>query len=91
MRARLAPEQKDAADLLKIDEHGRLNRDPLSKWRFRFYPESGRWRRISASRKEVSRQEVAKRVGVAEEVLKDWESAVMKLLYSKGVEEKDVG
>lgn len=68
---------EDPAELLAVGPNGPLHKDPLLKWRFRFFAESGRWRRSTASRAEVSREEVCKKVGVEIELVELWERAVM--------------
>jgi len=77
VRAKVLPKMDDAAVLLKLGPDGPINRDPLAKWQVRFYPESGRWRRTRSNREEVSRSVVAKKVGVSEEILVQWEAAIM--------------
>jgi DNA-binding XRE family transcriptional regulator len=69
------PTQLDAIELLRVGENGEINSDPLGKWAVRYYPQSKVWRRTRSHRNEVSRLEVAKKVGVAEEIIAAWEMA----------------
>lgn len=79
VRAAANPDrEQDPAELLRVGPNGPIHHDPLLKWRFKFYPDSGRWRRATASRGEVTREEVLKKVGVSPEILEAWELATMK-------------
>ena len=61
--------------LLQVGPGGVTNSQPLHRWGFCFYPLSRVWRRARAARDEVTREQVAKRVGVTEETLVAWELA----------------
>jgi DNA-binding transcriptional regulator YiaG len=79
VRAKVLPEMEDAVELLKVDANGPVNLDPLAQWQLRFYPDSARWRRTRSHRDEVPRSAVAKKVGVSEEVLAEWEKAMLAI------------
>jgi hypothetical protein len=80
LKAKVLPRMDDAAELLKVDANGLIILDPLAKWQLRFYPESGRWRRTRSNRDEVPRLAVARKVGVAEDILVAWEAAMLRRL-----------
>lgn len=69
-----SPESK-----LAIGPDGPIHRSPLVDWHFEFFPRSGVWRRTRGQRSEVSRQSVAKKVGVSEELIEQWEKALTAL------------
>jgi len=60
---------------LAIGPDGLIDRSPLSEWHFEFFPQSGVWRRTRGQRGEVSRRAVAKKVGVSEDLIEQWERA----------------
>jgi hypothetical protein len=78
LKTKVLPKMDDAAELLRVDANGPISLDPLAKWQLRFYPESGRWRRTRSNRDEVPRSAVAKKVGVTEDVLAAWETAILR-------------
>jgi hypothetical protein len=65
----------DVSELLRICPSGVAHSQPLQHLGFCFYPQSRVWRRARAARDEVTREQVAKRIGVTEEVLLAWELA----------------
>jgi hypothetical protein len=65
----------DPVDLLRVDQP-QLNKDPLSAWQLRYYPQSKVWRRTRSHRNEVSRLEVARKIGVPEDLILKWELAM---------------
>lgn len=71
-------EQPGPAQAIRIDSGGKANPEALHKWGFQFFPGSNTWRRARASRNEVSRAQVARRLGVSEEDLLRWEEAVAR-------------
>ena len=82
VKAQVLPKMDDAAELLKVNANGPVSLDPLTKWQLRFYAESGRWRRTRSNRDEVPRSAVARKVGVSEEVLAEWENAILAIEQS---------
>lgn len=66
-------------ELIAIDASGRpVNREPFSSYGFAFYPSSSTWRRTRAERAEVTRAFVARKTGLTEEQIANWEDAVRK-------------
>ena len=66
----------DPSQRLKVLAGEEIAQNPLLPWGFEFFPASNTWRRARASRNEVSRSQVAKKVGVTEEQLVTWETAI---------------
>lgn len=67
-------------ELIAIDASGRpIHRDPFSSYGFAFYPSSSTWRRTRAERAEVTRAFVARKTGLTEEQIANWEDAVRKV------------
>jgi hypothetical protein len=75
----------DTKSLLSVDHGAVLNLDPLSSWQLRYYPQSKTWRRTRSHRNEVTRAEVARKVGVPEELITLWEQA-MNARWSSGAD-----
>lgn len=76
MRTAAVRQDQSAAELLQVGPGGPVNLDPLARWQLRYYPQSKLWRRTRSHRNEVSREDVARKVGVSEDLLAAWESAV---------------
>lgn len=65
-----------AEESLAVNEDGSVvNEDPLQRWKYRFHCESNVWRRATSHRNEVSRAEVARKVGICEDLIARWENA----------------
>lgn len=64
-----------ATAALAVGEDGSCINDPLVGWGIRYYPQSQTWRRARAARDELSREKVAKAVGVSVDAILAWERA----------------
>lgn len=68
---------------LSVGSEAAIDTNPLAHWHFEFFPQSGIWRRTRGQRAQVSRQAVAKKVGVSEDVIEKWEAARVALWESE--------
>ena len=76
----------DPAALLAVVDGHPVHLDPLRKWAFQYFPQSKIWRRTRSHRNEVSREDIAKKVGVPEALVEAWESAADKNWATKQVD-----
>lgn len=74
-----------AESKLSVGSDEPIDTNPLAEWHFEFFPQSKVWRRTRGQRAEVSRRAVAKKVGVSEEVIEEWEEARIALWSSETV------
>jgi hypothetical protein len=66
-------------ELVALDASGRpVNTTAFAPYGLAFYPISSTWRRTRAGRTEVTRAFVAKKTGLSEEQIANWEHAVRK-------------
>lgn len=68
---------QDASAMFGVSADGQpVCLSPVGNLNLAYFPQSGVWRRTRADRSEVAREVVAKRAGVACEIIAAWEQAV---------------
>lgn len=72
----LAKKEPTNQAAFEVSPGNTVNKTAPLQWGFEYFPVSRTWRRARASRNEVDRSLVAKKIGISESVLAIWESAV---------------
>ncbi len=83
MASERSEDDATAESKLSVGSDAPIDTNPLAGWHFEFFPQSGVWRRTRGQRAEVSRGAVAKKVGVSEDMIEQWEDARIALWQSE--------